>query len=81
MPKPGHASHVQTKFFCPISLACFVLQQMDRPVYRCMRDGVLMRYPLHSHQHGTTHTSPSRELSIFLFLSLRGHSKMGFSGD
>jgi hypothetical protein len=51
IPKPGHVSYVRAKSFRPISLNSFLLKTVERLVDRYIRDGTLVEYPLHSHQH------------------------------
>ena len=49
--KPGKESYAQAKSFRPISLSSFVLKALERLVDRFIRDGALLRNPLHSNQH------------------------------
>ena len=51
VPKPGRNDYTQPKSFRPISLMSFLLKTTERLIDRHIRDGTLVRYPLHANQH------------------------------
>jgi hypothetical protein len=51
IPKLGHMSYVEAKYFHRISLTAFILKTLERLVDRHIKDEALVEYPLHSHQH------------------------------
>jgi len=51
IPKPGRSSYCGPRDFRPISLTLFLLNTMERPVDRFLRDEILVLQPLHPNQH------------------------------
>jgi len=48
VPKPGRNDYIQPKSFRRISLMSFLLKTTKRLIDRHIRDGTLVRYPLHA---------------------------------
>lgn len=51
IPKPGRDSYAQAKSFRPICLTSFLLKTLERIIDRHIRDGPLVKWPLHENQH------------------------------
>jgi ribonuclease HI len=51
VPKPGRLDYSEAKSFRPISLTSFLLKGLEKLVDRFLREGPLMRLPLHPRQH------------------------------
>ena len=49
--KRGRNDYTQPRSFRPISLMSFLLKTTERLIDRHIRDGTLVRYPLHANQH------------------------------
>jgi hypothetical protein len=77
IPKPGHMSYVQVKSFQPISLTSFLLKTLERLVDRHIRDGALVKYPLHFHRHAYQISRSGRWLSVVI-CKIEGALKGGF---
>lgn len=51
IPKPGKSDYSDAKSFRPISLTSFLLKTLERLCDRFIRDGALIKTPLHRNQH------------------------------
>ena len=61
VPKPGCNDYTQLKLFWHISLMSFLLKTTETLIDRHIRDGTLVRYPLHANQHA--HLRPASPLT------------------